>query len=247
MDETNFDMFNTPNNFKYSAIDMDNLKAMEYTLVNMLVDQTGSVYRFKTEIENCMKTVVDACKKHPRVLNLLLRTAVFSSDMNSNSVKELHGFNNINSIDLNTYTIDPNGYTPLMDAALDSVETMTSYAEVLSKQDYFCNGILFVLTDGDENSSTIGTMAKIKNAVDKARQTEALESIKMILIGVNDTDSTLKRKLEDFKNTSGFDEYISLGDVTPGKLAKLAQWISKSISSTSQVLGTGGPSQSLTF
>ena len=32
-----------------------------------------------------------------------------------------------------------------------------------------------------------------------------------------------------------------------GKLAKLAQWVSASISSTSQALGSGGPSQSVSF
>jgi hypothetical protein len=34
-----------------------------------------------------------------------------------------------------------------------------------------------------------------------------------------------------------------MGNVTPGKLAKLAQFVSKSISSQSQALGTGGASQ----
>jgi uncharacterized protein YegL len=74
-----------------------------------------------------------------------------------------------------------------------------------------------------------------------------LESIKLILIGVNDSSSHLKRYLDDFKTDAGFDEYISLGDVTPAKLAKLAEWISQSISSASQSLGTGGPSKAVNF
>ena len=69
----------------------------------------------------------------------------------------------------------------------------------------------------------------------------------MILIGVNDSDQHLKVVLDKFKNDAGFEEYISLGDVSPSKLAKLAKWISQSISSTSQALGTGGPSQNVNF
>ena len=38
---------------------------------------------------------------------------------------------------------------------------------------------------------------------------------------------------------------IDAGDATPAKLAKLAVFISTSISSQSQHLGTGGPSQQI--
>jgi uncharacterized protein YegL len=124
---------------------------------------------------------------------------------------------------------------------------MENYAKTLVDQDYFCNGILFVLTDGEENSSRVATLAKIKTAMQNVRKNESLESIKMILVGVNDNDTRIKKVLENFKNDAGFDEYISIGDATPAKLAKLANWISQSISSTSQALGTGGPSQTLTL
>ncbi len=246
-DELNFDMFNTPNQFQYSAIEVSNLQAVEYTLVNLLVDQTGSVDGFKSELETCMKTVVEACKKHPRSQNVLMRTAVFNAMYSGSNIKELNGFNIVNNIDTSNYVLSPGGYTPLYDATLDSIETMENYAKTLVDQDYFCNGILFVLTDGEENSSRVATLAKIKTAMQNVRKNESLESIKMILVGVNDNNTRIKKVLENFKNDAGFDEYISIGDATPAKLAKLANWISQSISSTSQALGTGGPSQTLTL
>ena len=245
--ENNFDMFNTPNNFTYSAIEMENLQTSEYTLVNMLVDESGSVYDFQKQLEDCMVTVVDSCKKHPRSQNLLLRTASFASMYGRDNIREIHGFSPIDTIDLNTYKLNVNGSTPLFDATLNAIETLQSYAEKLNDQDYFCNGILFVITDGEENKSSVATLAKIKNAVATIRKNESLESIKMILIGVNDSDQHLKVVLDKFKNDAGFEEYISLGDVSPSKLAKLAKWISQSISFTSQALGTGGPSQNVNF
>jgi len=243
MEQMTFDTFSTPNNFSFSAIDMDNLGATEYTLVNLLVDESGSVGGFQKELEDAMLIVVESCEKHPRSQNLLMRTAAFESS----TVREVHGFTTIGCVDKANLKLMPRGMTPLYDATLDSIDTLGSYAKTLNDQDYFCNGIVFVLTDGDENSSRIATLSKIKDAVKNIRVNESLESIKLILIGVNDTDSNLRQKLETFKIDAGFDEYISLGDVTPGKLAKLADWISQSISSTSQSLGTGGGSKAVNF
>jgi hypothetical protein len=49
--------------------------------------------------------------------------------------------------------------------------------------------------------------------------------------------------LQDFKDKAGITQYVSLGRATPGRIAKLAQFVSQSISSTSAALGTGVPSQ----
>jgi len=102
------------------------------------------------------------------------------------------------------------------------------------------------LTDGWENSSNC-TLADIQNAIGKLRKSEVCESVKAFLIGVNDNDSSVKDALEDFQKGAGFDDYISLGDVSPSKLAKLAQWMSQSISSQSQAVNSGGPSQNVNF
>ena len=243
METENFDTFSTGNNFQYSALEMDSLGATEYTLVNILVDESGSVCNFATELNACLDAVVGSCEKHPRSQNLLVRTAAFST----HDIREIHGFSTVDAIDKGTLTVHPSGLTPLWDATLDSIETLGGYADILHNQDYFSNGMIFVITDGDDTSSNVANMAKIKDAVNNLRTTETLESIKMILIGVNDKDSGLKAYLEAFKVDAGFDEYISMGDVDAGKLAFLADWMSKSISSTSQALGTGGASKAVNF
>ena len=138
------------------------------------------------------------------------------------------------------------GMTPLWDATLESIDTVESYAQTLSDQDYFCNGLVVVITDGCENSSSrVTRMSQITDAMAKIRKNESLESIKTILIGVNDAD--LMDELTEFKNEAGFDEYISISDANPSSLAKMANFISQSISSTSQSLGSGGPSKAVNF
>ena len=144
--------------------------------------------------------------------------------------------------------LKPNGGTPLNDATMNAVEALLEYGIQLNRKRFVCNAILFVLTDGEENASiTITDPADIKKAIDRIRSENIFESIRTILIGVNDQDSHLKSLLEKFRQEAGFDEYISIGEATAGKLAKLAQFVSQSVSSQSQALGSGGASQPIVF
>jgi len=106
---------------------------------------------------------------------------------------------------------------------------------------------VFVITDGDDNGSKT-SRKMVKDALADAKRKEALESIMPVLVGVN-TDATtgLNSYLEEFKDEAGFQQYVAIPDATEKELAKLGGFISKSFSSQSQALGTGGPSQSLTF
>jgi len=72
-----------------------------------------------------------------------------------------------------------------------------------------------------------------------ARRAENLESILLILVGVTGDDVNLNTYLQTVKDDGGFDSYVSIGTATPGKIARLASFISQSISSTSTALGSG--------
>jgi hypothetical protein len=73
-----------------------------------------------------------------------------------------------------------------------------------------------------------------------------LESLKTILIGIGD-ETQVENYLKNFASNAGLDQYLWVGNATPSKIAKLADFISRSVSSASQSLGTGGPSANLTF
>jgi uncharacterized protein YegL len=112
--------------------------------------------------------------------------------------------------------------------------------------DYGCNAVLFVITDGDENSSRIGTPKKILNRIEAIRKNEKIESIKVILIGIGD-ENYVKPYLNQFQKNAHIDQFLWIGEATSGKLAKMAGFVSQSISSTSKNLGTGAASQDITF
>jgi hypothetical protein len=136
--------------------------------------------------------------------------------------------------------------TNLYDAVFEAAAALNEYARVLSDQDFEANALLYVITDGDDNQSS-NSIAAVREELQRGIKLEHLESLKVILIGVNVDDLVIKRKLEQFKVEANIDQYIDAGDATADNLAKLGGFISKSISSQSQAVGSGGPSQNITF
>jgi len=88
---------------------------------------------------------------------------------------------------------------------------------------------------------------QIADLIRKARLSEnILESMTVVLVGITG-DQRTARKLQDFQKAVGITQFVDVGSVTPGKLAKLAQFVSQSISSTSASLGTGQGSKPISF
>lgn len=237
------DIVTTNSNYQFSAVRADNLGASEYTLATIVCDRSSSVAGFQKELEAALKTALEACQKSPRSDNLMLRLTKFNE-----GVDEVHGFRLLNTIDPKEYdgAIDCSGYTALFDATFMGIEATIEYARILYGQDYLTNAIVFVLTDGDDNRST-ETPARIKKLVDKIRKDEAIESIHIVLVGVNTKEAGIRDYLERFQKEADITQYVDIESATPKMLAKLAKFISSSISSTSQALGTGAASQPLTF
>lgn len=230
--------------FKFSAVKIDDLAdlANDFTLVTICTDKSSSVRGFQTALNECRKEIIAACAKSARAENLLVRILDFNGQ-----VEEVHGFKILNKIAVGDYVLNAQGGTALYDAAYSGIGATVTYAKSLTDQDFNVNGIVFVLTDGEDNSSkeTPKTVAKLKSDA-LARETD-IESLLTILIGVNVTDPSCSRYLKKFKDEGEFDQYEEIGNTSKESLAKLAQFVSKSISSQSQSLGTGGPSQTLGF
>lgn len=245
LNDTNMDQHTTTGtgSFGFSATKLDNLGASEYTLATICVDVSGSVESFKAELEGCLKEAVKACQFSPRADNLMIRVLAFSKDL-----QEIHGFKLLSEINVDDYNncLQLGGMTALFDATQNAVDATVSYAKTLSKNDFDANAITIVITDGMDNNSTATAnmcAASLKGAVG----TEALESIVSILVGVNTKDQLVSQFLSDFNSTAKFQQYIEIDQANAKSLAKLGDFVSKSISATSLALGTGGPSKSLSF
>lgn len=229
-------------NYGFSAKRVEDLGAAEYTLVGLTVDVSWSVENFEKDIEKCVQEVVKSCQSSPRADNLMLRTVVFASDF-----EETHGFRPLAECDIDKYQGEfaARGYTKCFDATVSQLDSMSQYGKDLSKNDFDVNGILFVITDGMDNRSTFKP-SDIKKRVAEMRNAEELESLVTILVGINITDPAIKQYLKDLEADGEFSKYIELDNAKASTLARLADFVSKSISAVSQELA-GEPSQPVSF
>ena len=225
--------------YGYSHTSLDELGATEYTLVTIVQDVSGSVSTYKTEMEKAIQEVVQSCVHSPRADNLMLRLVAFDDKL-----MEIHGFKLLENCNLTDYDncLAIGGSTALYDASENAIMATSAYAKQLVDSDFDANAIVFVITDGEDNSSTM-QRKHVKEALQKAMKEEVLESIVTVLIGVGTKDYPgLSDILDEFKNEAGLTQYVEIGNANAKTLAKLAEFVSKSISSQSQSLGTGSPS-----
>jgi len=91
----------------------------------------------------------------------------------------------------------------------------------------------------------------IKEKVEDAMAKEEIESSVTVLVALHDPQQRMqdeiKKALDRFHKDANLSQFVDIGDATAGKLANLANFVSESVSSQSQALGTGAPSQTLNF
>ncbi len=226
--------------FGYSAMRIEDLGATEYTLVDLVVDVSGSVDAYKADMEKAIQEVINACKMSPRADNLMIRLVTFNDFL-----AEVHGYKLLENCNLDDYknVLHCGGTTALYDATENAVLSSTDYAKNLSQNDFSVNSLVVILTDGMDNRSSC-TPKSVGAALIASVKSEATESMVSILIGVGvGGDLGVSRMLDTFKQSAGLTQYVETKDASSKTLAKLAAFVSKSISAQSQALGSGGASK----
>jgi hypothetical protein len=191
----------------------------------------------------CLAEIVRACLKAPRSDNLMVRAVAFDD-----SLDELHGFKPLTAVQPDDYNdaLCAGGTTALYDASVHTIEAMCDYGRDLTDHGFAANGVLFVLTDGCDNASTL-TAQQVKDALDTAISSEALESMVSILVGVNVKDRTVGSQLMKFSSEAGFSHYVELDKADAKTFAKLADFVQRTVIAQSRALGTGAASRLLSF
>jgi len=226
----------TTGSYGYSAVNLDELGASEYTLVTIVQDISSSVFSFKDDMEKCLKEIVKSCKYSPRADNLMIRLVGFNSN-----VSEIHGFKLLEECNEADYdgVLNCSGATSLFDATENAIAASSNYGQNLMQNGYGVNSIVIVITDGCDNRSAL-TKLGVNDALKQAMMTENLESIVTILVGVGVGQyPEIGTRLTEFKDEAGLTQFVDIKDANAKSLAKLADFISKSISAQSQSLGSG--------
>ena len=230
-------------NFGFSGTRIEHLGAAEYTLVAIAADVSGSVQSFKQEIEACIAEIVRACGHSPHAHHLILRLLEFDS-----SIEELHGFKPLPECEPTAYSgcLTAGGTTALYDATVNGVESISRYGRELTQHGLDVNGILFVITDGGDNASTL-SVGSVRAALEEAVGAELVESMVSILVGVDVSDASTSKALMTFSAQAGFTRYLELERADAATLARLADFATRSIAAQSIALGSLSPSVSLPF
>ena len=229
-------------NMSYSAIravDVENVGASCITLVTIAIDRSGSVCSFASVLTDMLKVIIDGCKRDQYAESIMVRVILFNKYL-----KEVHGFLLLTSIDVNQYEkITTGGTTALNDAVFSSVGATLDFAKTLTNRDLEVASINFIITDGEENDSTVKEAA-VRDRIYSAIQSEELDSITNILIQLNDPNNpkpSTVRALKKFKDKVGITKFLDFGDATPENVASLAEFVIKSTSSTSASVNSGTP------
>lgn len=242
LDDDNF--LNTGTAFAFSHTGLKRLGADAYTLVNLMIDISGSVSSFETLLLSATKAAIEGLKKSPRADNLLIRVTTIGS-----SVTEVHGYRLLNDIVLSDYDsyIRAGGTTPLYDGMINNVNASETFAETLAgAPNYFTVNVIDIdITDGCDYGSVF-KLNDVKNAYEKRKKNELVESTMSYLIAVNTKDSTVLANLNKVKDTVGIDSMIEAELLDPKSMAKLAGFITSASVSVSQSVGSGA-SQVISF
>lgn len=231
-------------NFGFTGMQIgDPTMSMEQTLYGLDVDESGSTLHFRPIMTKCVQEIVKSLRHSPRADNLMFRYKHFSTGL-----REIHGWKPLQKCNVGDYANvwGGAGQTDLYDSNLEASEALRVYGEQLAKQRYLANGIFVCVTDGCDAGSTHG-MNDVRKSFEETVTGETLESLMTILIGVNIQSDHVKRELEEYAKVAGWTQFIAVEDADEKTLAKVADFISRSVSSQSQSLGSGGASQSLTF
>ena len=228
--------------FGFSGARLDDLGSSTYTLVTIAADCSGSVSRFKHNIEDCIGAVIAACAQAPHADHLLVRVLAFGD-----TLQEIHGFKPLTACSATDYAgaLPSMGLTALNDASHNSFCSLSDYADNLAKAGIACNGLSVVITDGFDNSSQ-HVLADVVAARSQA-EAGSLESLLAMLVGVNIQGDALEADLRDFKEGVGFDRFVSLESADAATLARLAAFVTRSIAAQSIALGSGAASIPLGF
>lgn len=220
-------------NFKFTAVAPDAIETDMVTQVLIVVDVSDSVRGFVRDLEKCIDKIIEACKLSPNHDQLHIRVLAFSDD-----VMEITGFLPIASHTTFENRLQTYNMTALVKATLDGLSSIQGYAQALKKSDYLSNAVMVIITDGVDNRSQPHKVEDIRDLVVKMIERErAVDHLQTILVAVNAADCV--DYLKKFREDAKIDQFINLGDVTPRKLAKLAAFVSTSVSSSSKALNIG--------
>jgi len=220
--------YNAPAN--YTMVDFDNIKTMSPCVVDILIDNSSSVYNFQSELAQALKNAKELCEKGKFRRNLIFRMSRFNTDI---GIEEIFGYIPIADLTddmlpttFQCMTASGNtAFTNLRWAIRETLKAGINYCYCLEDREKSPTYLLIVLSDGEDTEDQGKFNIPIgenKRSLQKARDSKKFQSLSLILFGINveHCEENLRSiavqegvdimKLDlDSKNWKGFEELFS--------------------------------------
>lgn len=217
MDFNNFDL-----NLNFNNFDVNDIQVEETINAVMVVDVSPSIGSYVNDLNSAFNDFIQTMQQS-HVHDRLFVSIVEFDD----SVRVRTGFQPIIGVPVTTFTPQGRG-TALYDAVGAGIKNAVEYRENLENTGINVKTLVFVITDGEDNSSSSGSAQKVKDTLINIRSNEANAfSFTTVLFGVGNSNSFEKAKLD-----MGIDILGKVGN-TGAEIKKMISFISSSISKSS--------------
>jgi hypothetical protein len=228
----------TAGTFQFSAAKIERLASDHFTLGTVVVDVSYSLDGHESELEEMLFTSLQACQTSDEADSLevhgfKLMPDIKLTDPQTGKILAQHEYQGKVVIKSNT---------ALYDATLNAIEASRIRGRQLIDDNYNTNAVIYIITDG-MNTTGRTTPKQIRDAIKQVKLTESLESLVTICIGININEPMVRDALQQFVKEAEITHYMEFGKANKSNLAKLGGFISQSLSSSSQAVGSGSPSK----
>lgn len=210
----NFDLGLTFNNF-----DPEEIQQEETINCVFVVDVSPSTSRYIDELNNAFNDFVQTMQQSHIHDRLFVSVVEFDENVRVRS-----GFQPIIGVPITTFVPTGRG-TALYDATLSGIKNAIDYRETLENTGINVKTLIFIITDGEDNSSMSDADNKVKKTLSYIKSNEANAfSFTSVLFGVGSQAS-----FENAQQRMGVEILAKVGD-SGSEIKKMINFISSSIS-----------------
>lgn len=221
MNDSQFNLMTT--GFGFDNFDPAQIQNDEVILVTIACDISPSMMPNVNDLNQAFSDFVAEMQRSHVASKLMVKTIEFNE-----TVSDKTGFQPISNIDLSHVTFSPRGMsTALADASYKAIQDTLDYRAQLEATGIQCKVLVFVITDGMENSSrkSLSQVASLLSDVNKEERN--IFSFETIFFGIGD-----KNTFQNAYDEMMFKHLAVVGN-TGKEVRKLIGFISASVSKSS--------------
>ncbi len=209
-------------NLDFANFNPEEIEVDETINAVFVVDTSYSVSTYISELNTAFNDFTESMQKSHVADKLFVSVVEFDK-----KIRVTSGFRPVGSIPLMDFSKNLGGWTSLYDAVYTGLKNAMDYRENLENSGVVTKTLLFVITDGEDNSSK-NPASKVKNIITKLKQEEkSAFSFTSVLFGVGDQANFEKAQLD-----MGIEHLAKIG-TSGDEIKKMIGFISQSISSVS--------------